>query len=157
VIWHICIGSFVGNTIKKVVDHNSISDFFTYFGEFEMSESAWVIERGKLLSVDLSKLTPRKAEERIRQLRRQALFQAEKVKRREVGSSILEKKLDDFDLSVRVQNTFKGMEVYTIGDLVKKTELDLIRWRNFGRRSLEQVVVFLDNLGLSLDSRGGGL
>jgi len=61
---------------------------------------------------------------------------------------ILKKKLVDMDLSVRALNCLKGAEVVTVGDLVKFHKDDLLKFRNFGRKSLAELEQLVDNLNL---------
>lgn len=60
------------------------------------------------------------------------------------------KKVDDLELSVRAQNCLKNDNIIYIGDLVKKSEQDMLRTPNFGRKSLNEIKEVLTNMGLSL-------
>jgi DNA-directed RNA polymerase subunit alpha len=60
--------------------------------------------------------------------------------------------IEELDLSVRSYNCLKRAAVNTVGDLVNKTEEDMMKVRNLGRKSLEEVVAKLASLGLSLKS-----
>ena len=64
---------------------------------------------------------------------------------------LLKTKLVDKDLSVRALNCLKAAEVETIGDLVKLNRNDLLKFRNFGKKSLTE----LDALLASLDLKFG--
>ena len=63
---------------------------------------------------------------------------------------ILEMQIEDLDLSVRSFNCLKRASVNTVGDLAEKTEEDMMKVRNLGRKSLEEVIQKLESLGLSL-------
>ena len=63
---------------------------------------------------------------------------------------VFKKSIDEFDISERVINTLHSQEIYTIGDLVKKTEKELMELKNFGRKSLERIKNMLGKLNLSL-------
>ena len=63
--------------------------------------------------------------------------------------TLLKTKLDEVDLSVRAQNCLSSADVYTVGDLVKYTKSDLLKFRNFGRKSLTEIEELLDRLGLT--------
>lgn len=64
--------------------------------------------------------------------------------------------IEDMDLSVRSYNCLKREGVATVGELVTKTEQDLLDIRNFGQKSIDEVKGKLDEMGLALsDSRGG--
>ena len=62
---------------------------------------------------------------------------------------LLKSKLVDMDLSVRALNCLKSAEVETLGDLVKYNKIDLLKFRNFGRKSLTELDELLANLNLS--------
>lgn len=62
---------------------------------------------------------------------------------------LLKSKLVDMDLSVRALNCLKSAEVETLGDLVKYNKNDLLKFRNFGRKSLTELDELLANLNLS--------
>jgi len=61
----------------------------------------------------------------------------------------LKQKLVDLDLSVRALNCLKAAEVETLGDLVKFNKNDLLKFRNFGKKSLTELDELLENLNLS--------
>lgn len=63
---------------------------------------------------------------------------------------ILEMNIEDLDLSVRSYNCLKRASVNTVGDLAEKTEEEMMKVRNLGRKSLEEVIQKLESLGLSL-------
>lgn len=62
---------------------------------------------------------------------------------------LLKTKLVDLDLSVRALNCLKAAEVETLGDLVQYNKTDLLKFRNFGKKSLTELDELLDNLNLS--------
>lgn len=66
------------------------------------------------------------------------------------SEKILEMNIEDLDLSVRSYNCLKRASVNTVGDLAEKTEDDMMKVRNLGRKSLEEVIQKLESLGLSL-------
>ncbi|HHU83949.1 MAG TPA: DNA-directed RNA polymerase subunit alpha [Clostridiales bacterium] len=63
----------------------------------------------------------------------------------------LEMTVEELDLSVRSFNCLKRANIHTVGDLIVKTEDEMMRVRNLGRKSLEEVVDKLASLGLSLN------
>ncbi len=63
---------------------------------------------------------------------------------------ILEMNIEELDLSVRSYNCLKRAAINTVEDLVNKTEDDMMKVRNLGRKSLEEVIFKLKSLGLSL-------
>lgn len=62
---------------------------------------------------------------------------------------LLKTKLVDMDLSVRALNCLKAAEVETLGDLVKFNKNDLLKFRNFGKKSLTELDELLEQLNLS--------
>lgn len=62
---------------------------------------------------------------------------------------LLKTKLVDMDLSVRALNCLKAAEVETLGDLVKFNKNDLLKFRNFGKKSLTELDALLDSMNLS--------
>ncbi|QYG91601.1 DNA-directed RNA polymerase subunit alpha [Iamia sp. SCSIO 61187] len=70
------------------------------------------------------------------------------------GSPDLELPIEDLDLSERPRNCLKRAQVNTVGELLLKTEDDLLAITNFGQKSLDEVLVKLDERGLSLKGRG---
>lgn len=62
----------------------------------------------------------------------------------------LEKSIDDLDLSVRSFNCLKRAGINTVEDLINKSEEDMMKVRNLGRKSMDEVIARLNDLGLSL-------
>ena len=67
---------------------------------------------------------------------------------------LLKTKLVDLDLSVRALNCLKAAEVETLGDLVQFNKTDLLKFRNFGKKSLTELEALLDqkNLNFGMDT-----
>jgi DNA-directed RNA polymerase subunit alpha len=63
---------------------------------------------------------------------------------------MLEMTIEELDLSVRSYNCLKRANINTVEELTQKTEEDMMKVRNLGKKSLEEVVTKLANLGLSL-------
>jgi len=74
------------------------------------------------------------------------------------GQEHLDLPIEALDLSERPRNCLRRAQVQTVGELIEKTEEDLLNITNFGMKSLEEVVAKLDELGFSLknyaDSEG---
>ena len=66
---------------------------------------------------------------------------------------VLEMTIEELDLSVRSFNCLKRANINTVEDLISRTEDDMIKVRNLGRKSLEEVVHKLAQMGLSLMSK----
>jgi len=61
----------------------------------------------------------------------------------------LEKSVEELELSVRSSNCLRAAEIRTIGDLVQKTESEMLKYRNFGRKSLKEIQDLLAEMGLA--------
>ena len=77
---------------------------------------------------------------------------AEILVEKEVGTKekVLEQSIEELDLSVRSYNCLKRAGINTVEDLANKTEDDMMKVRNLGRKSLDEVLKKLEELGLSL-------
>jgi DNA-directed RNA polymerase subunit alpha len=62
----------------------------------------------------------------------------------------LNRSVEELELSVRSYNCLKNANIQTIGELVQKTEAEMLRTKNFGRKSLNEIKEILSNMGLSL-------
>ena len=71
------------------------------------------------------------------------------------GSPDLDLPIEDLDLSERPRNCLKRAQINTIGELVERTEDDLLAITNFGQKSLDEVLQKLDERGLALRSKEG--
>ena len=73
------------------------------------------------------------------------------IERAEVTKvKVLEMTIEELDLSVRSFNCLKRANIDTVEDLIERTEDDMMKVRNLGRKSLEEVIQKLESLGLSL-------
>jgi DNA-directed RNA polymerase subunit alpha len=61
--------------------------------------------------------------------------------------------VNELELSVRAANCLKNANIKTIADLVQKTETDMLRTKNFGKKSLNEIKEILTEMGLSLGMR----
>ena len=66
------------------------------------------------------------------------------------SGKVLETTIEELDLSVRSFNCLKRAGINTVEDLISKSEVDMMKVRNLGRNSLEEVIAKLASLGLSL-------
>ena len=62
---------------------------------------------------------------------------------------LLNESVEELELSVRSANCLKTANIKTIGDLVRKTESDMLKYKNFGRKSLNEIKEILGGMGLS--------
>ncbi len=70
-----------------------------------------------------------------------------------IGSPDLDLPIEDLDLSERPRNCLKRAQVNSVGELLLKSEDDLLAITNFGQKSLDEVIEKLDERGLSLRGR----
>jgi DNA-directed RNA polymerase subunit alpha len=78
--------------------------------------------------------------------------EAEEVAAPEVDprlAEMLAKPIEELDLSVRSANCLKNANIRTLGDLVQRTEREMLSTKNFGRKSLDEIKDVLANMGLS--------
>ncbi|NWF83887.1 MAG: DNA-directed RNA polymerase subunit alpha [Bryobacteraceae bacterium] len=84
----------------------------------------------------------------------------EEVPERAAGqmNEVLSRSVEELELSVRSYNCLKNANIQTIGDLVQKTEAEMLRTKNFGRKSLNEIKEILSGLGLGfgmkIDAQG---
>ena len=64
---------------------------------------------------------------------------------------MLDKSINDLELSVRSANCLSDAGIETLRELVVKSEAEMLKYRNFGKRSLTEIVQVLETLGLSLE------
>ena len=64
-------------------------------------------------------------------------------------NEVLNRSVEELELSVRSYNCLKNANIQTIGDLVQKSESEMLRTKNFGRKSLNEIKEILSGLGLS--------
>ncbi len=62
----------------------------------------------------------------------------------------LSRSVDELELSVRAYNCLKNANIHTIGELVQRTEGEMLRTKNFGRKSLNEIKEILTSMGLQL-------
>jgi len=74
----------------------------------------------------------------------------EQVPETELINENLFKSVDELELSVRSANCLKNAGIHLIGELVQKTEAEMLKTRNFGRKSLNEIKEILSEMGLSL-------
>ena len=67
-----------------------------------------------------------------------------------IKEKVLEMTIEELDMSVRSFNCLKRAGINTVEDLICKTEEDMIKVRNLGKKSLEEVIQKLHSLGLDL-------
>jgi DNA-directed RNA polymerase subunit alpha len=79
----------------------------------------------------------------------------EAPKDNEKFTEILTRSIEELELSVRSSNCLKNAKIKTIGELCEKTEAELLKTKNFGKKSLEEIKKVLNGLGLRLGLEPG--
>lgn len=78
------------------------------------------------------------------------LVDEEREKQKDKRNKVLEIPISDFELSVRSRNCLRKMNIYTLGDLLKINESELLSYKNFGETSLTEIRNILESKGLRL-------
>ncbi|HLJ29181.1 MAG TPA: DNA-directed RNA polymerase subunit alpha [Candidatus Angelobacter sp.] len=68
----------------------------------------------------------------------------------QIRNENLNRSVEELELSVRSYNCLKNANIQTIGELVQKTEAEMLKTKNFGRKSLNEIKEILASMGLSL-------
>jgi DNA-directed RNA polymerase subunit alpha len=68
----------------------------------------------------------------------------------EIRNENLNRSVEELELSVRSYNCLKNANIQTIGELVQKTEAEMLKTKNFGRKSLNEIKEILSSMGLGL-------
>jgi DNA-directed RNA polymerase subunit alpha len=77
-------------------------------------------------------------------------YDEESERRRDKRNQVLEIPVTDFELSVRSRNCLKKMNIRTLGDLIRHSEVELLSYKNFGETSLQEIKDMLVSKGLHL-------
>ncbi len=78
------------------------------------------------------------------------MYYDEDDRRGDRRNAVLDIPITDFELSVRSRNCLKKMNIRTLGDLLSTTEQELLRYKNFGETSLNEIKALLAQKGLRL-------
>ena len=76
--------------------------------------------------------------------------QPEVDKKKQRTLTNLSKSVEELELSVRSYNCLKNANIQTIAELVQKTDSEMLKTRNFGRKSLNEIKEIIDDMGLHL-------
>ncbi len=68
----------------------------------------------------------------------------------EPANPYLDKPVEDLELSVRSANCLKNADIHFIGDLAQKTDQEMLKTKNFGRKSLNEIKALLSEMDLTL-------
>lgn len=77
-----------------------------------------------------------------------AAVEKQKDPEKERIRKILKRSIEELELSVRATNSLRGANIITVADLVRREESELLRFRNFGRKSLDEIKEKIQELGL---------
>ena len=112
--------------------------------EDALMRAAAVLREHLTVFVDYDK-QPIKIEEEEKEV--QEREEEEKLER------LLRMSIKEIELSVRSSNCIEAANIKTIGDLVQKTEAEMLKYKNFGKKSLNEIKAILTGMGLSLGMR----
>ena len=76
----------------------------------------------------------------------------EETEEEEQFNAILLKPVDDLELTVRSANCLKAERIYYIGDLLQRSEFELLKTPNLGKKSLTEIISVLAGMGLKLET-----
>ena len=79
--------------------------------------------------------------------------EVEEASGKEEAHEVLKKPISELELSVRSANCLREARIKTIGDLVQKTESQMLKYRNFGKKSLREINDILKEMSLSLGTK----
>lgn len=77
------------------------------------------------------------------------IYQTQQEKSEDVNPNLF-RAVDELELSVRSYNCLKAANIRTVAELVQKNEIEILKYRNFGRKSLVEIKELLERLGLGL-------
>jgi DNA-directed RNA polymerase subunit alpha len=80
----------------------------------------------------------------------------EELRQQEINKNLF-RSVNELELSVRAANCLKNANIKTIADLVQKTEMEMLKTKNFGKKSLNEIKEILAEMGLSLGGKIEGL
>lgn len=102
---------------------------------------------GKILKEHIEKFITEKIEEPFTQEEEEVDAEKQRI------ASLLKTSIEDLNLSVRAYNCLKSANINTIGELVAREEQDLLKFRNFGKKSLTELVEVIEekNLEFGMD------
>ena len=66
------------------------------------------------------------------------------------------KNIEDLELSVRATNCLKSADISVVGELVQRTEAEMLKTKNFGRKSLDEITRVLAEMGLDFGMKLDG-
>lgn len=101
-----------------------------------LSRAAWILSEQLITFVELTDKV--------------SAFKLRKPEDDSTGDETLDKTLEELDFSVRTYNCLKRAGINTVGDLVARSEEDMMKVRNLGKKSLEEVIQKLEDMGLGL-------
>lgn len=131
----------VENTrVGQVTDYDKLTIEITTDGTIDSTEALSYAAKHLIAHLspftELSNLEPVSADEVIPE--------------EEEHNQLLDTMIEDLDFSVRTYNCLKRANINSVGDLVAKTEDDMMKVRNLGKKSLEEVVLKLEEMNLAL-------
>lgn len=126
--------------IGQRTDYEKLVMHVTTDGSVNAKEALTIA--GKILKEHIEKFITEKIEEPFTQEEEEVDAEVQRV------TNLLKTSIEDLNLSVRSYNCLKSANINTIGELVSRDEQDLLKFRNFGKKSLAELVEVIEDKGL---------
>jgi len=128
--------------VGQITDYDKLT--LEVWTDASLSPEEAVAYAAKILKEQLSIFILSEEEEEVEMVTSGAQGEIEKL------NENLFRSVDELELSVRSANCLKHANIRLIGDLVQKTEAEILGTKNFGRKSLNEIKEILENMGLGL-------
>ncbi len=151
--WRIAMAALEGDsTLEEIADREGV----TRARVIQLMASTWKTFRSMAKNYRGLEAENKQLRERIETLKTANTSLSKKLDDQHLAdvynntelSPIFSTKVSDMSYSIRVQNCLKAADIETIGELVEKTERELIECRNFGKKSLGELRDSVESLGL---------
>lgn len=135
--------------VGRIIDYDKLIIEIWTDGSIEPRKA--LITAAKILSEQLSLFS-----EEIVERSNLEIIHGDTVQEDEKVAELMNKSIDELEFSVRATNCLKNANIKTIGELVLKTEQEILQMKNFGRKSLSEIKEVLTGMGLRLGMKTVG-
>lgn len=143
---------FEYGVLKCLMEHSEVDAVATHFG----LTSARIIQIAHKAIKKISKARRyddlladnERLNDENERLKAKIADMGERVDEYDKTQELFKKDLREFDLSCRCLNCLRAAEIYTVGELLQHTKADLLKFRNFGKKSLVELEILVCRLGL---------
>lgn len=126
--------------VGQRTDYEKLSMHVTTDGSVNAKEALTIA--GKILKEHIEKFITEEIEEPFTQEEEEVDAEKQRI------ANLLKTSIEDLNLSVRAYNCLKSANINTIGELVSRDEQDLLKFRNFGKKSLAELVEVIEDKNL---------